>query len=515
MFVGALDLTVVSAVLPAVLFELGIPLQSGLDEASWVVSGYFLAYALGMLVMGRASDLVGRRRTFLACLALFFVGSLGVATSTGAPAEWIAEVGRAIGGGLPDRAFSALYAVIAGRVVQGFGAGAMVPVGMALVADLFPAGRRAVPLGVIGAVDIAGWMLGHLYGGLVVQVLPWQALFWLNLPVAVIAFVLVWALRRDEGITGGSFDLPGTSLAALALLGLNAGLAANETGPAGLAVPDRAPPYAAPALLAALAAFLGFLWVERRARAPLLDLRLLAARGPGFAGVVNLLVGFSLMVGLVSVPLLVNAVGARTSALAALASGYLLSTFTLPMAFAALAGGPLATRLGPRALAAAGLSLACVGFSLLTRVRPEAPRQAIAVVDGGSLASAAAPELQAMIVALLLVGVGLGLTVAPLGAAVMEAAPREARGMAAALVIVLRLLGMMVSVSALTTYGVRRWAVLSPDAFAAIPLQDAARLLETGLRLTTQIAAEMSTLAVACCLLALLAALGLPGRAKA
>ena len=84
-------------------------------------------------------------------------------------------------GATPCR-FRPLYALIGGRVIQAFGAGAMVPVSMALVADLFPPEKRALPLGIIGAVDTAGWVLGHLYGGIMVQFMSWPYLFWINLP---------------------------------------------------------------------------------------------------------------------------------------------------------------------------------------------------------------------------------------------------------------------------------------------------------------------------------------------
>ena len=83
----------------------------------------------------------------------------------------------------PAAGFASLYALIVGRVIQAFGAGAMVPVSMALVADLFPPEKRALPLGIVGAVDTTGWVLGHLYGGIMVQFMSWPYLFWINLPV--------------------------------------------------------------------------------------------------------------------------------------------------------------------------------------------------------------------------------------------------------------------------------------------------------------------------------------------
>ena len=92
----------------------------------------------------------------------------------------------------PDPGFAPLYALIFGRVIQAFGAGAMVPVSMALVADLFPPEKRALPLGIVGAVDTAGWVLGHLYGGIMVQFMSWPYLFWINLPVIAVMFVVTW-----------------------------------------------------------------------------------------------------------------------------------------------------------------------------------------------------------------------------------------------------------------------------------------------------------------------------------
>src|SRR4051794_24855139 len=163
-FIGALDLTIVSAVLPEVIRSLTVEIQK-LDVAGWVVTGYFVSYAISMTFMGRVSDLSGRRTVYLWCLIIFFVGSWLVAASPGWPASIVSRAMKAFQGDVPDPAFAPLYALIFGRVVQAFGAGAMVPVSMALVADLFPPEKRALPLGIVGAVDTAGRGVGHFYGG--------------------------------------------------------------------------------------------------------------------------------------------------------------------------------------------------------------------------------------------------------------------------------------------------------------------------------------------------------------
>ena len=135
-FIGALDLTIVSAVLPEVIRSMTIEIQK-LDVAGWVVTGYFVSYAISMTFMGKVSDIAGRRIVYLVCLAIFFVGSWLVAASPGWPAR-VALAVMQLFQDHPDSAFAPLYALIGGRVVQAFGAGAMVPVSMALVADLFP-----------------------------------------------------------------------------------------------------------------------------------------------------------------------------------------------------------------------------------------------------------------------------------------------------------------------------------------------------------------------------------------
>ena len=454
-FIGALDLTVISAVLPTVIADLRIPIQSGLNDASWAVTGYLLAYALSMTFMGRVSDFWGRRRVYLICLAVFAVGSWLVAASGGLPAQVAERLVRLFAGGRPDRSLMALYALIAGRVVQAFGAGALVPITMALVGDLYPAKRRAIGLGVVGAVDTAGWVLGHLYGGIMVQFVHWTYLFWINLPIAVVSFGLIaWALQ----------DLP--------------------------------------------------LPAHRRAikgRPPLLNLRTFLDRRLAAAFSANLLVGFSLMVGLVSVPLFINLAGAESGAQGALASGVMLSAFTIPMALAAVPGGWLASRYGDRLVTVVGVLLALGGFALMTRWHPEYARQAAQFVAGlgepGGLARGALEGAGTMGAGLGLAGIGLGLTIAPIGSTVINGVGDSERGLASALVIVLRLIGMSLSVSTLTRYGLRRSTELSQELLAGVGLTEFGRIAEAGIQVATRVTVEMAGIAVGVCALALIPSL--------
>ena len=424
-FIGAIDLTVVTAVLPKMMVDLRVSIDSELNRAAWVISGYLLAYTVSMTFMGRLSDLLGRRSVYLICLAIFIVGSAIVAAA------------------------SSLTILVSGRVVQALGAGAMVPVSMALVGDLFPVGRRAAALGLIGAVDTAGWMVGHLYGGVLMRAFDdWRLLFWVNVPLGLLALGLTWYAMRGTPVlrATGSFDWLGAALIAASITALNVGLAAGaelgatdfygeRTGP---------PPYGTPLVALSIALLAAFIWVERRATSPLLDLRLFARPGVAAACIINVLAGFALALALTNVPLfittrlsLADPTNPAVLRQAAWEAGWMLSALTLTMAAAAVPGGRLTSRFGPGGPTLGGMLLATAGYLLLSR--------------WGSDASYLVMGLE-----LALAGLGLGLVISPVADTVIAAASEDERGSASALVIALRLIGMTLGVAVLTLYGVQR-----------------------------------------------------------
>ena len=211
--------------------------------------------------------------------------------------------------------------------------------------------------------------------------------------------------------------------------------------------------------------FVVFLLSQRRIRDPILDLRIFANRNLSAASGINLLVGFCIMVALVSVPIFINVAGGAETMKAALITGYLLCAFTVPMALAAIPGGWLSERLGYRSTVVAGLLIAIVGFWWMSLWRVEMAAQAIAFFD--NLRQGPDP-LQArgtgfMAGGLALAGIGLGLTIAPILTAVVNAVGDQERGVASSLVIILRLIGMSISMSSMTAYGLRRTTALSRE----------------------------------------------------
>ena len=269
-FVAALDLTVITTILARIIFDLGVN-AAEIERYSWIVSGYLLAYLITIPVAGRVSDLVGRRPVFLAALALFVVGSVWCALAQG------------------------LVPLIAARMVQGLGGGALVPVTLALAADLLPPRQRATAVGAIGAIDTLGWVLGPLWGAGVVglvgaarlgPLVSWRWVFALNVPIALgVLVTIVVAWRRathTEARANRRFDWPGaiTLVAALALtnLALSAGVEGGGEPRALGASANPLAPYRLPLLVGAVVAFGLFIALTRRAAWPIIPLSLFRSR---------------------------------------------------------------------------------------------------------------------------------------------------------------------------------------------------------------------------------------------
>lgn len=424
MLVAALDLTVIAPILPAMLTDLQINTAEA-DRYVWVVSGYLIAYTLTIPILGRLSDSIGRRPVFVAALVVFLAGSVICALADSLPT------------------------LIAGRAIQGFGGGAMVPVSMALVGDLLPPGRRAAALGIVAAVDTLGWVLGPIWGAVLQQVFDsWRAVFLFNIPIGIVAgLVLVFAWRTPRPAKAAKPkrpprpDLLGALFLSITLLAVNLAFSASSEPVGGngqRALGASTNPFAEyqiPLMILGMASFIALIFVERRAERPLIPLGIFSRRSFSAANTSNALIGVSLMVAMVNVPLLVTLL--ETEERASIVSAQLLSAFSLSMAAGSLIGGRATGRFGYRSVTWVGLLVAAIGLWRMSGW-PNATDFARMVPD------------------LIVAGTGFGVVIAPIGAAAINAARREDLGIASGLVIVMRLLGMTLGISALTGWAVRR-----------------------------------------------------------
>ncbi len=422
-FVAADDLTVVSTMLRPIVADLGLVMPDGLDDAAWIVNAYLIAFIAIMPLAGRLSDVIGRRRTFLAAWLVFLVGTI-----------WIP---------LAD----SLGTLLAGRVLTAIGGGAMVPVALAVVGDVYAPEKRARALGTLGAIETLGWVWGPLYGAMLVRFLSWEWQFWLNVPLAIIGAVAVWwALEghdRPERRVG--VDWLGAGLLTTALVSLNVALlgSAEVQSVEGLdqLTGNNSTDFR---LLYPLALVAGVAFVvhQRRRRAAghdaLIDTSLFRGRNVKVALVVNFLVGAALVIAMVDVPLFVNAVELDLERSAVIA-GWILSALTAAMAISSYLGGRYTERTwyGPPILL--GLTASTAAYTLMGLTwAGDTPYPILALQLG-------------------LLGAGIGLTIAPTTSAVVDHAEPDARGAAAGVVMVVRMVGLSVGLSALTAWGLARF----------------------------------------------------------
>lgn len=490
---AAADTYVVVLALTDMMAGVGLGIQA-LQKATPIVSGFLLGYVAVLPLVGRLADLLDRRRVLLGCLVIFVIGSVVTALAVD------------------------LGVLVAGRLLQGIGGGGLVPATLALVADRWPPERRGTPLGVVGAVQELGSVVGPLLGALVLAVADWRAIFWLAAAIALVlyaairgtarspsrpaspgptspapasqaparprshplvlaltlvaaallllsltaperlvtdltlglAFVPLWGPERFAtpiglaalALTGGlaayrmwrerdlllRADLPGALLLGTALGAVILTFATSEperevVGPLGLAL-----------LPVAVVAATAAVWHVRRTRHPIVPRGVLA--GPTLvACLVSLGVGAALVAVVVDVPLFARLTHTDSQTEAA----FVLLRFLIALPVGALLGGWLLRYAAPASLTVAGLGLAAVGLFAMSRWT------AGALVGTGSSALLA------------LVGLALGVTIAPLNAAALARVGASAHGVASSLVVVARTMGMVLGLALLTALGLHRY----------------------------------------------------------
>jgi len=449
-FFTALDQTVVVTALPQIVTDLQIPLTQ-LDHAAWIVSAYLLGFIIAMPLMGRVSDIYGRRRIFLLCLSIFGIGSIfcGLAPILGQ----IWDLGFLSALNI-DTSSPGLIWLIAARFFQAIGGGAVVPVAMAIAGDFYGIGRRSLALGIIGAVTEAGGALGPLYGALIVQHFGWQYIFYFNVPIVLGLIAAAWFLIPKGTHLREGIDWIGAVLLGLALTCLSLGLAQQGTD-LGPTVANSAAPQNNPISLAlALIFLIAFILVERKVRWPVISLSLFKPaasqkkRVPGLSlfdrlpfsatSLVSLFVGAALIIALADIPIFVYTVLQRP----VLDSGLALLRLTVMIPIGALLGGWLCGHIGCRFTAVLGLLFTAVGFYLMSRW----PIQ----VDWDQITISAVTA-----------GLGFGLVIAPIGTTAINAVKATQAGMSSAVVTSLRMVGMMLGLAALTSWGLAYFKYLA------------------------------------------------------
>nr|WP_268932603.1 DHA2 family efflux MFS transporter permease subunit [Microbacterium paulum] len=325
-FMILVDTTIVSVANPAIKAALD-PDTVNLDNVVWVTSAYLLAYAVPLLITGRLGDRFGPKKIYLIGLAIFTLASLGCGLS------------------------STLTMLIVFRAVQGFGASLMTPQTMAVITRTFPPTQRGAAMGLWGATSGVAMLVGPLAGGLLVDGLGWEWIFFVNLPVGVIGFVLAWMLVPNLETHRHRFDMVGVFLSALGLFLVVFGLQEGEHY-------DWAP-WVWAMIIGGVLVIALFLWQQSRTKSePLVPLELFRDRNFSVANIGIATVGFAVTA--MSLPMMFFYQLAR--GLTPTQSALLL----IPMAVIAGVLSPVAgrglDRVDPRLLLVPGLLLSAIAI---------------------------------------------------------------------------------------------------------------------------------------------------------
>ncbi|WP_342480174.1 MFS transporter [Paenibacillus sp. FSL L8-0340] len=393
-FMSTLDGSIVNIALPVLVKQLNLPVA----QVEWVTTGYLMAICAVILLFGKLGDMLGKIRIFKIGTIVFIIGSMLCGLSTSLPF------------------------LIISRVIQAIGASMTMANSQGIVTDIFPATERGKALGLIGTFVSLGSIAGPSLGGIIVSTLGWEYIFWVNLPIGLIAVVLGWkVLPKDLVRVKSQIDIPGSMLFAVFILTLFAGLLLGQQlgyGDARILT----------ALLIAVAAFIAFITVELRRAEPLLQLSLF--KNPLFS--LSILCAFLVFVANFCFNIIAPFYAQNMLNLSPFYAGFLLMLFPICMVVVSPVSGALSDKIGSEFLTFAGLIVMVIAQFGLARLH-----------DGSSVL------LVGLWIAML--GVGSGLFQSPNNSLIMSKVPRTQLGSAGSVNSLVRNVGMVVGITIATS----------------------------------------------------------------
>lgn len=377
MAIAALEATVVGTAMPTVIASLG-----GINHYSWVFSAYLVTSTVTVPVWGKLSDLYGRRLLYQLGIGVFLLGTLlsGLSTS--------------------------MTQLIVFRAVQGLGAGALVPLGMTIIGDTFTLRERAKMQAYFSGVWGLSSVVGPVIGGFITDQISWRWVFFVNLPIGVIAALIIgFALKEPKNKQKPTVDYAGAGLLMLAISLLMLAMVEGGNSIRSLFSTENLLLFAGGGLLLGL-----FGWVEKRAPDPIIPFRLFQNRTVAVSVAAGFLAGIAMFGGISFIPLY----GQGALGMTATKAGSLITPLMLSWITMSIVGGRLLLKIGYRAITIVGFAVMTTGFSLLSMFGRQDP-------------------LYLLYIDLVLIGAGLGLTMLTLLIAVQQAVERQQLGVATSL----------------------------------------------------------------------------------
>ncbi|WFU43327.1 DHA2 family efflux MFS transporter permease subunit [Bradyrhizobium sp. CB82] len=421
-FMMALDAMIITTAFAAIRAEFGSPVET----LQWTVNAFNLTFAVLLLTGAALGDRFGRRRMFAVGIALFVVASAACALAGNATA------------------------LIAARALQGAGAALVMPLAMAILSGTFGREERARALGIFSGITGCALIIGPAIGGFITEHLGWRWLFWINLPIGLIAIGLVLARLRESFGPAAALDIPGLSLVALAALALVWSLLrGNAVGWASAEVTG--------ALMSGLVLAAGFVFWELRAAAPMVPMRLFASRALA-SGMSASVLFYAAMYGVL---FLLPQFLQTTLGFDAFGAGLRLLPWTATLFVTAPVAGAVVNRFGERPLVVTGLLMQAIGLGWIAEI-----------------VSPAVPY-SALVAPLVLAGVGVSMAMPAAQNAILSSVAVAEMGKASGVFNMGRFLGGMFGIAALAS-------------FSAHGAVDSAAHFESGFAAAMSLAATLS-----------------------
>lgn len=331
-----LDETVVSTAMPTIIRDL-----NGLSLYGWVAGIYMLTMTAFMPIIGKLADLYGRKKVYILSMSLFIAGSVVSGFATSMPI------------------------LLLGRGIQGIGAGGLMPLAMVIFGDTFTVEQRAKMQGIFGAIMFIPQLLGPLIGGYLTQHISWHWIFWVNIPVGVVAaFVLSAGLRESSGRKDASIDWAGAFLLVGAIVSLLLTPVLHETEHYAWSSPTLIGLWVLGGLLLAV-----FVFVERRAKEPILPMHLFKNR----TFVVLSLIIFALVIGVMGAFASFPFFGQNVLGLSPIESGYLTLPLMVGAILSSVVTGRLMTKVPYRTIFFVSMLLPALALLLMTGLTAHSP----------------------------------------------------------------------------------------------------------------------------------------------
>ncbi len=410
LFMMVLDNLVVNVALPSIRVDLGASIQT----LEWTVNAYILAYAVLLLTGAALGDRLGRKRMFMAGIALFIVGSAAAALS-------------------PSIDF-----LIAARAVQGIAAAVVTPLTLTLIAEAFPPEQRGLALGVWSGVSGIGVALGPLVGGALTQFASWHWIFWVNVPIGLILLPFARARLTESRGEVTHLDLPGLALASSGLFGVVYGLVRSQS--LGWSSPE-----VVVALAAGIALLVAFVRQELRTPEPMLPMQFFANRGFAVTNVVSIAMYFGMFGSIFFLSQFLQTVLHNTP----LQAGVKLLVWTGAVMVVSPATGFLSERYGSRLFMAAGLGLQGLALAIL------------------ATSASVHQSYVSMLIPFVLAGSGMAMVFAPSANAVLASVRTAQTGQASGATNALRELGGVLGIAILGTVFTSHGSYASPHAYVS------------------------------------------------